>query len=155
MTTLPGDWAEESGTEHDAPWEPSEGEAYSPAVVPVKVMFDETERLAPGFATFITYTLQQTGLTGLGPTQILQRRYKRFKAKFYLNFPGAGTVTINSKSEQLTSSPTNPIGFNITSAAAANNVAIPDYDGMPALYAIASIAGVTISVMDESYGQVQ
>ena len=40
-------------------------------------------------------------------------------------------------------------------ASNAVNFPLPDYDGQPPLYAIASIAGVTIAVMDESFGQVQ
>jgi len=153
VSTLPEDWAtgEEPGE-----FEPSVPESEFPAVVPVRVIFDESKRLPPSFATMMTYTLQTSGLTGLGPIQILQRRITRFKAKFLINFPGAGSVYLNTKQEPLMAAPNStPQGFTVTVVAAANNVAIPDYDGQPPLFAVASIAGVTISVMDESFGQVQ
>jgi hypothetical protein len=149
LSTLPEEW---EGLDTDVDFEPNAAESEYPAVVPVKVVFDETQRLPPGFTSFMTWPIGQVGVSP--PTQALQRREHRFKAKFFLNFPAAGTITINSKMEPLTKD-ANPQGFAVTVTAAANNLAIPDYDGTQPLFFIASIAGCTVAVMDESFGQVQ
>jgi hypothetical protein len=120
-----------------------------PAVVPVRVMFDETIRVPPEFASCMTWTVP---LIGAQPAQILQRRYGRYKTKFWCSFPGAGTLYINTKYEPV--SLPSPQGFQVT-ATAAGFVAIPEYEAMQPMYVIASVAGVQLSVMDESYGQVQ
>lgn len=135
----PGEIYEEAVTEE---WEP--------AVVPVRVMHDETIRVPPEFASCMTWTIPQVGAGT--PVQILQRRYHRYKTKFLAVFPGAGTLFINTKFEPV-SNPS-PQGFSIT-AAAAGMVPVPEYEAMQGMWAIGSIAGIQLSVMDESYGQVQ
>lgn len=125
-------------------------EEWNPAVVPVRVMHDETIRVPPEFASCMTWTITQIGVGA--PVQILQRRLHRYKTKFWAFFPGAGTLFLNTKFEPV-SNPS-PQGFSVT-ATAAGFVAIPEYEAMQPLYAIATVAGVQLSVMDESYGQVQ
>jgi hypothetical protein len=258
--TIPANWAEEG---ESSEFEANTAESEFPVAVPVRVTFDETKRLPPGFATFMTWPIGQVGVSL--PTQILQRRMQRFKAKFVVSAPSPCIITVNSKQEPLTLQ--NPVGMNVSvqgvpggsvsasgsvtnpgafggiaftpslpagtysvtttvylsgvvtaadgnnmslvyggttinllypgvanapvtttnivqvpagghtigvqtinaasgagaiynavvtvTPVAGNNQNIPDYDGMPPLYAIASIAGVTIGVMDESFGQVQ
>ena len=137
---------------------PEEGEEYAedvaefdPAIVPVRVMATENEQLAPSYATCMTWTLPVIGQNV--PVMILQKRYKRYKAKFLLNFPAAGSAYINTKFEPLTLA--TPQGFTVTVSGIFLNMALPEYDAMTPMYAIASIAGVTISVIDEAYGLVQ
>ena len=126
-------------------------EQYIPSVVPVRVMFDESKTVSPEFCGMYTWPITQIGQGP--PTQFLQRRYMRFKAKFTINFPGAGVLYLNTKIEPLTLA--TPVGYTINVAALGNFTLLPDYDAQQPMYGIASIAGVTISVMDESYGQVQ
>lgn len=154
MTTLPEEWSEESGSEHGAEFEPNVAESEYPAVVPVRVVFSETENLPPEFASFMTWPVGQVNVSA--PTQIIQRRYKRFKAQLMISIPAAGTVTINSKFEPL-SKDASPQGWSYTFTAANNNPGflLPPYESQQPLWAIASIAGVTIAVLDQSYGQVQ
>lgn len=149
MSTLPEDWAEER---YDSDFEPNVAESDYPVVVPVRVVYTENENLPPGFASFMTYPIGQVNVSS--PTQLLQRREHRFKAKYFLNFPAAGTITLNSKQEPL-SKDASPQGFAVTVAAATQNFAMPDYDSSQPLFAIASIAGCTIAIIDESFGQVQ
>jgi hypothetical protein len=144
--SLPSDFPPEPGEIY----EEQVTQEWEPAVVPVRVMHDETIRVPPEFASCMTWTLPVIGAGS--PVQILQRRMQRYKAKFLLNFPGAGTVYINTKFEPV-SNPS-PQGFNVTLAAAGNMV-IPEYESMQPVYAIASITGITLAVLDESYGQVQ
>jgi hypothetical protein len=144
--TLPSQWPEDPGEEY----EQAVTEEWQPAVVPVRVMHDETIRVPPEFASCMTWPIQQIGVGQ--PTQILQRRYTRYKTKFLALFPGAGTLFLNTKFEPV-SNPS-PQGFTVT-AAAAGLVPIPEYEAMQGMWAIATIPGVLLSVMDESYGQVQ
>jgi hypothetical protein len=137
---------------------PEPGEEYeeqmtaqlAPAIVPVHVMLDESETVPPEFASCMTWTIPQTGVGT--PVQILQRRYHRMKAKFLANFPGAGTLIINTKYDPLTLP--SPQGFML-SVLAAGSAPLPEYDSMQPVWAIATISGITLSVLDESYGQVQ
>jgi hypothetical protein len=149
VSTLPEEW---EGLDTDPDFEPNAAESEYPAVVPVRVVYTENEQVPPGFSSFMTWPIGQIGVSS--PTQVLQRREHRYKAKFFLNFPGAGTITYNSKQEPL-SKDSSPQGFSVTVAGATANLAIPDYDGAQPLYFIASIAGCTVAVMDETYGQVQ
>lgn len=118
-------------------------------VVPVRVVFTENEQLAPSYCSCMTWPVGQVNVSI--PTQILPRKEKRYKAKFIVNFPGAGNVILNTKLDPLTLP--SPQGFTFT-VTAAGNFALPEYDAMQPMYIIASIAGVTISVWDESYGNV-
>jgi hypothetical protein len=145
--TVPFDF-EESASEQDQTAEyASEMEP-----IPVRVKFDENQKVSPQFTSWMTYPIAQSGVNQA--TQICTHRYHRYKAKFIVNFPGAGTLYIARIPDYLN---TGAIGnaFAITVAAATTGNLLPDYDGEQAVYAIASIAGVSISVMDESYGTVQ
>jgi len=126
-------------------------EQFETAVVPVKIVYTENENLAPSYATYMTWQLPVIGQNV--PVQVLQKRIKRYRARFLLNFPGAGSVYINSKFEPLSGA--NPQGFTVTVSGATQNFPLPEMAAMTPLYAIASIAGVFLSVQDEAYGTVQ
>jgi hypothetical protein len=145
--TLPGQWPPDPGEQY----EEMMTEQLEPAVVNVRVMHDETIRVPPEFASCVTFPVPVVGAGS--PVQILQRRYHRYKAKFLVNFPAAGTLYINTKFEQLTLP--SPQGIQVVSAGALNNFIFPEYESMQPMWVIGSIAGITIGVMDESYGQVQ
>jgi hypothetical protein len=145
--SLPGQFPQDPGEQY----EEAVTEEWEPAVVPVRVMHDETIRVPPEFASCMTWTIPQMGVGQ--PAQILQRMYHRYKTKFLAVFPGAGTLYLNTKFDPL-SNPASPQGFSVT-ASAAGIVPVPEYESMQGMWAIGSIAGITLSVMDESYGQVQ
>lgn len=123
-----------------------EGAAGHPVHVWIDGTSQVTHRQSPDFASFMTWPIPQVGIGT--PLLFAPRKPQRYKAKHVLTFPAAGTIWINSKSDPL-SLPT-PQGFTYT-VAAAGNFSIPDYDAQQPLYAIASIAGVTISQFDESF----
>lgn len=145
--TVPAGWADESGQQYAEDVE----EQYEIGVVPVKIMYTENENLAPAYATMMTWTLPVVGINS--PIMILQKRLKRYKAKFLLNFPGAGSAYTNTKFEPLTLA--TPQGFTISAAGILQNIPLPEYEAMTPLWAIASIPGVTLSVVDEAYGITQ
>lgn len=145
MTTLPEEW----GADEGPPFEPNVAEAEYPAVVPVRVVFSETENLPPGFASCMTWPIPVINVGT--PLAILQRRQHRFKAQLMLSMPGAGTVTLNTKQEPLSVQQ----GFAFVATAAVSNQVLPPYESQQPLYVIASIAGCTIAVIDQSFGQVQ
>lgn len=151
MTTLPSEWTEDEYPDQDTP-EDIHGSLAGHTVIPVHVVHDESVRVAPEFCGCMTWTVPQYGPTGVVPVQLLQRRYKRYKAKFLVTMPAAGSIIINSKQEPLTGL-TTPQGFTLT-LAAAGIYPLPEYDAMQPLYAVGSIAGITVSVFDESYGEV-
>ena len=141
----------EFGADQDVDFEPNIAESDYPAVVPVKIVMSETENVPPQFASCMTWPIGQVGVAS--PTQILQRRLHRFKTQFLLNMPGAGVVTFNTKQEPLMNP--NPQGFSFTAAAIVANQALPPFESAQPLYVIASIAGCTVAVLDQSYGQTQ
>lgn len=144
--SLPADFPQDAGEQYEqevtAEWEP--------AVVPVRVMHNDTIRVPPEFASCMTWPVTQIGVGQ--PVQILQRRYHRYKAKFLAFFPAAGILYMNTKFEPV-SNPS-PVGFQVQ-ASAAGLVPIPEYESMQPMWVIGSIAGILLSVVDESYGQVQ
>jgi hypothetical protein len=142
--TIPYEITEEGGEEY----EQNVTEQLEPVVVPVRVVFNENERLPPEFAGMMTWSVSQAPLY----TTVLQRSYKRFKAKLLASFPGAGTLYLNTKIDPLTNP--SPQGFSVT-VTAAGLVPLPEYEAMQPLYAAGSIAGITLAVMDERYGAVQ
>jgi hypothetical protein len=142
--TIPYEITEEGGEEYEG----NVAEELSPVVVPVRVVFNENERLPPEFAGMMTWAIPQAPLYAT----VLQRAYKRYKAKFIANFPGAGTLYLNTKIDPLTNP--SPQGFSVT-VTAAGLVPLPEYEAMQPLYAAGSIAGITLAVMDERYGAVQ
>jgi len=118
-------------------------------VVPVKVVFDENEQIPPEFAAWSTWPIQVAG-NGQA-TQLCPRRYHRYKAKMTVTIPtGGATVTIANKPDPLSTS--NPQGWQLTYTAGI--FTLPEYDAQQPVYAVASVAGVIISVLDESYGTV-
>lgn len=146
MSTVPEGWAEEAEGEGWA----GTNEYDRTVVVPVKVMFDENQRVSPEFASCNTWSVPAIGAGT--PIQVLQRQYHRYKAKFMVTFPGAGTLYFNTKYEPL-SNPS-PSGFSVT-VAAAITMPLQEYDAMQPVWFIASIPGIQLSVMDELYGRVQ
>lgn len=147
--TIPEYWTDDETDNYPADVEGTAQTDQNFPVVPVKVIFDENQRLSPTFCSCMTWPIAVVGVNT--PLLILPRKETRFKAKFIVNFPAAGTLYVNTKSDPL-SNPS-PQGFTLTVTAAGNSL-LPDYDAMQPMYAIASIAGVTISVWDESYGAV-
>lgn len=145
MSTLPEGWLEEDDGEE---YEEAMTEQLQPLVVPVRVVESESKRVPPEFAGMMTWPVPQAP----SYVGIVQRSYERYKAKFIVNFPGAGTLYMNTKIDPLTN-PT-PQGFSLT-VAAGGNASLPDYDCQQALYVCGSIAGITIAVMDERFGKVQ
>jgi hypothetical protein len=148
MSTLPGDWAEDEPQAELVPtldeWEGSTG-------IPVRVMADETQRNSPEFCAWSNVTIGQAGTVSNPPycTAILQRRIRRFKAKFSPVVFGTGTtaVVFNNRPDPLTN-PTNPQGWIMV----ASGQTLPDYDAEQPLYAIAIGGVATVSYFDESYG---
>lgn len=149
--TIPADWTQEEYPDQNTLADIHGMQATGHVVTPVHVLYDESERLSPEFCSCMTWSIPVFGATGVIPVQLLQRRYKRYKAKFVVNFTAAGFIVVNTKMEPLTL--TSPQGFNVV-ATAAGNTPLPEYDAMQPMWAVASVAGVTISVWDESYGEV-
>jgi hypothetical protein len=164
MTTpVPGEWQEdqyESGLiPQEEAWEEETGTRYDPEPgVPVRLI-ESPERNAPEFTGWLTVTIQQAGTITASPycVQLLNRRYRRFKAKFgQLVFPAGTTAVIfSNKPDPLTLAV--PMGFTVVNpsgaAAAIQNPGLPDYDGEQALYAVAIGGIATLSLFDEQYGE--
>jgi hypothetical protein len=147
--TIPAQWSEDEGNE--AEYSTSTPGQENFPVVPVKVMFTENENVAPEFCSCMTWTVQQIGTASGQQLQVIPRRYRRYKAKFLVTFPGAATLYVNTQPGPLTN-PT-PQGFQYT-VQTAGTVPLPEYDSMQPLYMIGSVAGITVSIWDESYGEV-
>jgi len=147
MTTLPEGFPEEGPQGYLTPREDAWQEITG---IPVRIVSTETERDSPEFGSWMTFTIGQAGLVSASPycTQLLQRRYRRYKAKFGPCVFGTGTtsVVVNSKPDPLTIPV--PQGWIIS----ATNLVLPDYDAEQPLYAIAIGGIATIPVLDESYG---
>jgi hypothetical protein len=146
--TVPDYWAEGDFDGEGEAFESEMTSQLAPEVVPVRVIETLTENVPPEFAGMMTWNIPQSP----GYIQVAGRSYERYKLKWWINFPGAGTVTLNTKIDPLTNP--YPQGAAIT-AAAAGMVPIPEYDAQQPVYATASIAGVTISTVDERFGKVQ
>lgn len=116
MTVIPEGWAEEGEGEG---WEGT-NEYAEAAVVPVRVTFNENERVSPEFAACVTWTVPVIGANL--PIQVLQRQYHRYKSKFMATFPAPGTLYYNTKYEPLTNP--SPTGFAVTIAGTAASAAV-------------------------------
>lgn len=138
MSTLPAEW---EGIDAGPEFEPNAAESEYPAVVPVRVLFDENMPLPPTFASFMTWPIGQVGVSPA--TQILQRREHRFKAKFLITMPTGGTVTFNSRQEPLTKD-ANPQGFQLTLPTVSGVVAGNQQDGANAAIAAAVAGNVSL-----------
>lgn len=146
MSTLPEEWPEDRPQTELVPSEEAWNEI---AGIPVRIVSQPQERESPEFGAWFTVTIGQSGLVSASPycSQVLQRRYRRFKAKFGpCTFQSATSVVFNSKPDPLTGP--NPQGWIM----ATTGLVLPDYDAEQPLYAIAVGGTATLPVLDESYG---
>ena len=118
-----------------------EGEGWAGA--PVPVTFD-TEETAPEYSSNMTYIIPQFGVNPC--IQILTRRIRRTKAYVEVNFTVAGSVIFNSKIDSLSV----PQGYTVA-VPVAGLYRLPDWESQQPLYVIATVAGLTCSVIDQSY----
>lgn len=151
MTTLPEEWAEDDNQSELVPLD----EAWAETTGHLLRMLRETkqaEREAAQFAGWNTYTIGQAGTISAPPyvTQILQRCYRRYKAKFGPCTFGTGCTAVwfNNDPSKLLSSPTVPNGWQMSTT----GLVLPDYDAQQPLYAIAIGGIATLPALDESYG---
>lgn len=127
---------------------------------PVRVEFEQTQRVAPETASWsffqVSIALAVGGTGSFQPTQICPHRYHRYKAKFLWTIPANTTVYLDRVPDRLMSGALGTT-FQVTTGATGlvSASVLPDYDGQQPLYAVATNAGVTVSVMDESYKAVQ
>jgi len=137
-----------------------EGEEYRtedifPKPIPVRVMFNETEQVAPEFGSLMTYNIP---LQGSGsPVQIATHRYHRYKCKFIVNIPAATFLYIAKIPDYLSSNAlSNAFVVGNETTAVMGSGQIPDWEAQQPLYAVYTGTGpVSVSVMDMSYGTVQ
>ena len=148
IMTVPDYWAERDFDGDVEEVETAMTRQLAPEIVPVRVIHSEEERVSPEFAGMMIWPVPQSP----GYVQVATRCRTRYKLKWWINFPGAGTVTINTKIDPLTNP--GPQGAQIA-ATAAGVVPLPEYDAQQPVYVTASITGVTISTIDERYGAVQ
>ena len=132
----------EEGYTEDEP-QVYEGNVYQGQPIPV-VSVDV--RWAPEFGGVMTWALPVQGVGQ--PLLILNRRIRRSKGKIQINFPAAGTVILSSNLAQIA----NNQGYIVT-VPVAGLYTFHDWENQQPLYAIASIAGVTALVLDESYAE--
>jgi hypothetical protein len=149
--TLEQGWLEPpSATTDQTP--PDLAGLYPEHPVHVKVVDAQTQRDAPEFTGWDTWTIVQAGS---GPaTQLCQHRYHRYKAKIIWNIPATTTVWLDNKPDAIT----NPVppATKAQLTGPLTNWVMPDYDGQQPLYATFTGTGpVTAMVIDESYGTVQ
>lgn len=146
----------EQGWEN-AEWEQDQeaGEWGHEQAVPVKVEFEQTQQVAPESTAWMYWPVAIVGQSDRA-TQLVPHRYHRYKAKMLWTVPAGVTVYIDQDNSRLTS---NSFGttFQFTAPAAGftSQQVLPDYDGQQPVYAMASGAGVSVAVMDESYKEVQ
>lgn len=98
---------------------------------------------APEYGSTMTYSIPTNQ-----PLQILTRRYRREQAKIEVNFTAAGTVTFNNNPDHLTTGQ----GYVVT-VPVAGLYRFPDWESQQPLYCVASVAGFTVMVLDESYAE--
>ena len=121
-----------------------EGAAWpSDKPIPVTV---ETENAAPEFGACMTWVIPQSGV-GV-PIQILTRRVRRQQAKVEVNFIVAGIVTFNSNLDHLSAGQ----GY-VVNVPVAGLYRFPDWESQQPLYCIASVSGLSVAVIDESYAE--
>ena len=109
-------------------------------------IYNAVEETAPEYGSCMSYTLTQFGVGQ--PVQLLTRRIRREKAYVEVNFNIPGTVTFNNNLAPLSI----PQGYVIT-VPVAGLYRLPDWETQQPLYCIASVAGLTASVIDMSYGE--
>jgi hypothetical protein len=144
----------ESGWEHDTQETDQGAEEWFPRAIPVEIKHSETENIAPGSASWMSYPIvsaaQITGGGGLRPTQVCTHKYHRYKAKFTVTIPAATLVYVSNNENSLMS---NALGVT---AVYGPGQSIPDYDAQQPVYMVFTGTGpVSITVLDESYKNVQ
>lgn len=146
--TIQAGWADEEFSDSAEDAEDARSADYHGEIVPVKIVFDENERVSPQFCSHMTWPVPHAA-----PAQMVVPRNKfRYKAKLTAIFPGAGSIYTNHYPDPLSN--VNPQGATFT-VLAAGSIELPDYDAEQPLYVIASIAGVALTVWDETYGQLR
>jgi hypothetical protein len=130
------------GYVEDAP-QTYEGAAYLEQPIPVVSL---TENYAPEFGGCMTWPLPVQGTNP--PIQILSRRTRRHKGKIEINFTVPGTVILNSRLDALS----NGQGY-VVAVPVAGLYSFHDWESQQPLYAVASVAGITAMVLDESYAE--
>jgi hypothetical protein len=105
-----------------------------------------TQEEAPQYGSTMTYTIPQSGVGT--PLQILTRRLRRSKAYVEVNFIVPGTVVFSSKIDALS-------GLNGYTVAVpiAGLYRLPDWETQQPLYCIATVANLTVSVIDMSFAE--
>ena len=104
-----------------------------------------TEEAAPEFGSCMSWQVPVQGTNLSIP--ILQRRVKRHKAYVEVNFTVPGTVIFNSNQDHCNQGQ----GYTVT-VPVAGLYRLGDWESQQPLYIIGSIAGLTCSVIDMSYG---
>jgi len=137
---VPGQYYSGEDYEED---EPQEYEGGTHLEQPVRVV-SVTENYAPEYASCMTWPIPVQGIGQ--PLLIAPRRIRRSECKVQLNFTVAGTVILNSNLQGVM----NGQGLQIVMPVAGLYTA-PDWESQQPLYAIASIAGISAIVLDESY----
>jgi len=127
----------------DAPQVYEGGAWPSDKPIPVTV---ETENAAPEYGACMTWNIPQSGVGQ--PIQILTRRLRRSEAKIEVNFTVAGIVTFNSNLDHLSAGQ----GY-VVNVPVPGLYRFPDWESQQPLYCIASVAGLTVSVIDESFAE--
>jgi hypothetical protein len=153
MTTpISGQWIEEGEQNQFIPEQDAEEEVIG---IPVRLVSEPRTRRSPEFAGWVTYTIQQAGTMTVAPycTQLLQRRYQRYKAKFSPCTWNAGTTSVLFSSQPAGLSNPNLSAAIVTGwVMTATGLTLPDYDAEQPLYAIAIGGTATLSILDETYG---
>jgi hypothetical protein len=103
------------------------------------------QREAPQFGACMTWPIPVAG-TNLS-IQILTRRVRRFKAKLDINFTVAGSIILNSNQDHC-----NQLQGYVITVPVTGLYTFRDWESAQPLYIIATVAGLTVSVLDESYG---
>lgn len=125
-----------------------EPQIYKGPAIPVYIdpSFKSVEEVAPDYGSTMTYAIPQFGVGT--PLQVLTRRLRRHKAYVEVNFNVAGSVIFNSKIDQLSAQS----GYTVA-VPVAGLYRLPDWEAQQPLYCIATVAGLTISVIDMSYAE--
>lgn len=117
----------------------------------VSVVATETENVAPEFAGWATWL---PILAGSGnPTQLLQRRIKRFKAYMIFTIPANTTLYLANTPNPLA----NPVPPSTTASLTGplTGYVFPNYEAQQPVYAVYTGTGpVSALVLDESYGEI-
>jgi hypothetical protein len=123
-------------------------QTYDGPAIPVYMdpSYTATEEIAPDYGSTMTYAIPQFGVGT--PLQVLTRRLRRHKAYVEVNFTLAGSVIFNSKIDQLSSQS----GYTVA-VPVAGLYRLPDWESQQPLYVIATVAGLSVSVIDFSYSE--